>query len=318
MTLRSSTFLREQLQLRKAIERDRLTALGGEPDRQRDPLDYYAHRRAIAIIGDMESELAATPDAALEITFDGRDIHDGTIALRRLGSLIVPIGQTMRQTARDVAARDGDEAPPGGNLADIAEPVLAGTFPSSFGVRIVRAPVSEQGSLLNPTLFDRTADRVMEVFRVAEATPEPANVLEALSGLRYHALMGFLALARTMTLGGTSRLRWRGEEVVAVPPASSAAIVEALTNVTIEEETREVIGRLSGGDVRDQRFHLHVDHPEPGMPSDYRGGVESEVLARLRFDSLVIATIMVTATASDYLARPRETYVLTEIREMGT
>lgn len=55
---RSTKFLRTDLLLRKSVERRRLEALNGEPDRERDFFDYLQRKRNLNIIGQIEVELA--------------------------------------------------------------------------------------------------------------------------------------------------------------------------------------------------------------------------------------------------------------------
>lgn len=50
-------YLQGRLRLRRAIEAARLRAIGREPSLDDEPLDYYAHQRAMEVIAELESEL---------------------------------------------------------------------------------------------------------------------------------------------------------------------------------------------------------------------------------------------------------------------
>jgi hypothetical protein len=310
--------LQTQLLLRRSIERRRVERLGGEPSLEHEPLEYIEHQRALERIGELEAELAAITSDALDFEFEGVGVYDHGITMSRLGDLISPIGRTIRNIARDIATLNRDVTVPGQQIGRIAEPVLLETFQGSFGIRIVRSPVAEQPSLDGtPSLFDRTADRIISVFRSARDTREPITVLDTLSGFRSNAMRGVRDLAQALTSGGTTLLRWRGEEVIAITPGVAGVVFTALNASRIEDDQRDVTGELMGGDLADARFHIRAYDPRTGRERDYRGGVEPAAVPTLRsfaFGNSVTASLTVTTTDSEYFATPRETYVLTNIR----
>jgi hypothetical protein len=259
-------------------------------------------------------ELLAREDPILEIAFSGAGVYNNAITFMRLTSVAESIGQTMRWTAHDLAIYDGDEVPPG-RIDALAEPVLAGTFAGSFGLAIGRAPVEEQASLLVPSLFERTADKVVHVFRTARDTRDLPQVLRACDGLRSRAIAGFRKLGQAMTLSEDPTLiRWRNDELVAVTMPVASIVVEALSFTRDMEYDIPVVGTLEGGDLPDERFHIRT--VEDGRRTDYRGNVDTALLPMLRgltFGARVRATLSVTELDSEYMARPRRTYVLTAI-----
>jgi hypothetical protein len=221
--------------------------------------------------------------------------------------------------ARDQATIDGDAIDPNA-LAALAEPVLVETVKGSFGLRIARAPAIEQISFLRESLFNRTVDRLVEIFRVARDTTDPGTIARSFFVLRKNSVNGFQKLALVMAgASAPTRLRWRGEEVIAVTPATASMIVDALSAVHIEEDTMDVVGVLSGADVVDERFHLIEDAAEGQRPRHYRGNVDPEAVPALRtaFGSRARAKLTVVRTESDFLGRPRIAYVLSEVRPLG-
>jgi hypothetical protein len=319
--LRSSTFLREQLRLRKAVEARRLQAIGGEPTLEENPFDYYAHRRAQERIAEIQQDLAAAEGAGpLEFEFEGHDIYSHAIALRRFENLVRPLAKTLRWTAHDHAMLDGVELVPGTTITALAEPVLTGTFGGSFGVRVDRPPLPENLSLFG-SLFDRTAERVVTVFRTARDTDDPAEIVASVAGLRKRAIQGFQELALAITgAAAIARVRWQGAETIAVSSVTAAAVVDALSSIRMDEETITLVGTLTGGDVSDERFHLVVED-ESGRRRDVRGNVEPELVSQLKdihLGSRVQATVTVTYTESDLLGTTRPPmHVLTDIRLLG-
>lgn len=316
MTLRSSTFLRTQLLLRRQEERQRIEALGREPTIDGEPFDFYARRRGLQRIAVLQRDLARV-GPELDVSIEGPGVYRDSASFRRLTVLMDPLGQALRYTARDIFRVYGEELVPGVALDELAEPVFAGSFANgSFGIHVSRSPVGEQPTLFNDVpLFDRSVDTFLDVFRAARDEADPAPIIESVAGLRTFAVSGYKKLANVLSLSSsTTTLRWHSDEIIAVTPAIADMVDEALSTVSTHEETIRVIGTLTGSDMNDERFHVIVR--EPDRDRHYRGGVEADALAALKEitpDTRVRAEIVVHFTESDLLNKPRESYDLRSV-----
>jgi Trypsin len=77
-------------------------------------------------IGELRHALASVgPDLDVEIR--GHGVYGDSAAFRRLTTLMDPLGQAVRYTARDIFRAYGEETAPGVDLDELAEPVFAGS-----------------------------------------------------------------------------------------------------------------------------------------------------------------------------------------------
>jgi hypothetical protein len=250
-----------------------------------------------------------------EWEFNGLGVQDGVISMRRFEDLISPLGQTMRWTARDILFVEGlpetDAA-----VADLVEPVLVGTFAGSFGILLGRTSASEQLAF-EGSLFDRTVERVMAIFRAAATDDPQREVLNTLTGFRARTLNGLQHLSERLAEAGLpSVIRWQGESVLTVKPEQAAVVVAAITEATPHEEEVTVQARLEGADLDTGSFHLVVVRPDPERDRHYRGKAESSAssaLRGIRLGASVSATLVVLSVDSPILEQPKETFVLRQI-----
>lgn len=309
----SSSYLQKHLRLLDRAEQFRTEAIadsGGD-----DPgWDAHALRRTQREKAHLESLLAGAT-RQLEWSFSGKRVYGNTIAVNQLVHLLEPIGQTFRWTARDLIMLDGRSPATDAEISELIEPVVSGTGPGSFRVTLQRSPISEQMSLFEPSLFERVADKIVEVLRHARDGDESAVIVGSLSGFRSNTIGGFSKLARALsTVESDTRIQWGNDAVVVLTPPRAHMLAETLETVEAFEETRTVRGTLAGGDVDDERFHLVVY--EADGKRDYRGAAEATAVADLRqitYGALVEAEVLVIYTDSSLLASPKESYVLQSV-----
>lgn len=274
-----------------------------------EPHSLRLNRGAIAKLRQALAEVRGQ----LEWSFEGLGVYDHSIALARLSALVDPIGQTLRWTARDIDLIGPSVETP--DLTRLVEPVLTGTFGGSFGLKVSAPPVEEQTSLLERSLFERTADRLVAVFQAAQEQP-PEVVVGLLSDLRRNAIGGFQKLADRMAeAGAPTSVRWRGETVVTFLPADAARLAATISDVVPSEEQLRVRGTLVGGDTQSGEFHIVVRGPD-GRDVHYRGRAEQGVagtLAGISLEARVFATLVIYRLDSPLLPGPAERYVLIEI-----
>jgi hypothetical protein len=307
--MRSSTHLRREIALRRrALERqrelgDHLEGWGG-----------YAYRRAVDDLARAESDLARL-GGDLEWEFSGAGVReDGRISLKRFESILAPLAMTMRWTARDILFVEGMPQT-GATLEELVDPVFAGTFAGSFGIRLERNPVAEQGSFFAEPIFDRTAERVLDIYRAARGDDPIPDVLDTLNGLRKNTLTNMSRLSqRLVDAGRPAVIRWHGESVLTVTPEDAAVVVAAISDATPSEEVRTIDALLIGGDYASGTFHLRESLPQGDR--DLRGKAEPE--ARVALDGMVLnrrvrATLVVLTVDSPVLERPKETFLLRAI-----
>lgn len=311
MSLRSSKQLQTEISLREHIEElSRATA------EEEDPWSTYAAQSNRRELMRAKTDLAQV-EGGLEWAFEGTGVRGQVMAMNRLAPLIADLGQTLRWTARDILV---DEGAPLGIVErkEVVEPAVAGTFGGSFGIRIVASPTIEQMTLAG-TLFDRAATRVVDIFESAHADePEPA-ITEAIAGLRQRTIDGLKKLSSQLAEAGKpSRIRWQGRTIVTVTTSDATLLNEAISGVTVVEETVEVIGELVGGDYKAGQFHIEVaGDPEPKV---YRGKTEEgdvrTHLKGLELGTMVKVTLDVVETHSRFFEIPRETYVLRRVEPL--
>lgn len=316
MTIRSSDYLQTQLRLRTRLEELREQNLGDETLTPDSGWDYFERQRSYERIQELRQEIADVSDD-MEWVFDGRGVYGESIAMKRLQSLIEPLGQTMRWTGRDLIMAQGGVSA-GAPTTQLVEPVIVGTVSGSFGIRIARAPVAEQVTLFGGSIFDLTAAFVVGVFETARDNLDQHIIREELLGLRQNALAGFRKLAlRLAESGEPTRIRWQRDTVVAVDVRTAERLAETLGSVEAGAETRVLQGVLPGGDISDGRFHLVVETDEGTI--QYRGDVAEDVVDGLRaiqYGGRVEATVNVLFTDSPLREDPVEDYVLVDIHSL--
>jgi hypothetical protein len=316
MPMRSSDNLGREIELRRrALELQEALA-----DDHVQGWGQLEHQRKIAALHRVESELATVgPD--MDWAFNGPGISDGRITMRRFEYLFYPLIRTMRGTARDLLFVEGVH-PTDAAVNDLIDPVFAGTFVSSFGIRLSRSSASEQLSLLEAPLFDRTAERVLDVFRAARAGDPVPAVLDQLSGMRRNTLNSFRQLSERLVEGGwPATIRWRGQTIQTVRPEDASVVVAAITQATPKEDTITVRATLREADLDTGSFHLRQSLPGSERDRDYRGKAAPDARSALhgiRLGSEVIAVLAVLTMDSPVHARPRETFVLQSIEEAQT
>ena len=260
-------------------------------------------------------ELAAIQDE-LEWSFSGRGVYGSTISMKRLTSLISPIGQVLRSMARDVARVQG--RPATDNFGDLIEPVVTDTFSGSFGIRVGPAPVMEQLAL-EGSLFERTADQVVEVLSAAQAGDVEERVVALLAGLSKSTVNGFKALATQLVVAGEpTSVRWRGDTVVTISTAEAERLAAVLGQVDATDESITIVGILEGGDRTAGEFHIAAE--VEGRVARYKGKADPAAVAHLTGLALgasVVAQIRIDRQESPLFEKPRVNYVLEAIGRLG-
>lgn len=316
--LRPRQEIEAHLSFRHDREELRRQQSDGEPLALPQGWDYYEQLRNRQEVQRLRAELAEVGEG-LDWSFDGEGVYGHGITFARLRRVSDRLGRTLRWTGRDLYALEG-YPPQSTNPGVLAEPVVAGTFNGSFGLRVVGAPAAEQFQLDGTSLFDRTAQRVVDIFASAASTESDVGILEHVVGLRRRALKGLTDLATEVTESKrSSYIRWHGDVVVTISPNTAERLVRTLAEVTAREGTRNVVGTLLGGDLSEggERFHIVPRSREEDQPLHYRGGIDPTAVVALRRISLgstVEAQITVIYTESPLLPEPRESYILKEIR----
>lgn len=308
--LRSSERIQREIRLRS-----RIAALAAEAGADRDdPWDDYFLNQNTSGLAIARTELREV--GQLDWALDGVGVYGNAVALRRLAQIVGPLGQSLRRTARDVLFLEGGGTRvPGVDLGDLIEPVVTGTYAGSFGLKIAGSPVDEQLTF-DGSLFERSAARVVDVFRATLEQDAPGAVLSSLVGLRQRTLDGLKSLAHRLIEGGaTSEIRWMGGEPFRVLPSQAEVIEATIQDAEPTETTKSVVAVLELGSVSGQ-FHL-VEPQSAGKPIDYRGKVEEGAEADLNgipIGATVRALLVVLQLDSPLLDKPKPpTYLLREI-----
>ena len=307
--MRSSTHLRREVALRR-----RALELQREVGDHSEGWGKYAYHRAVVDLARAEVDLARL-SGNLEWEFSGAGIwDDGRISLKRFQSILIPLAMTMKWTARDILFVDGLPQSRA-TLDELTDPVFAGTFAGSFGIRLERNPVAEQTSLFQEPIFDRTAERLLEIYRAARGDDPIPDVLDTLNGLRKTTLTNVSRLSQRLAdAGRPAVIRWQGESVLTVTPEDAAVVVAAISDATPSEEVRTIDALLVGGDYESGTFHLRESRPDGDR--DLRGKAEPQARAALDGMALnrrVRASLVVLTVDSPVLERPKETFLLRAI-----
>jgi hypothetical protein len=306
---KSKSLLRQEISLRKELER---IQSGRKISSEWDRFEASQNRMMLA----RAQKFFAATGTDLDITVDGVGIYGHTISLGRLASVSEPLGRAFRWTGNDIAFVEGG-VDTRQNAKQLAEPVLAGTFGGSFGLRLSRAPIEEQGVLNQEPLFDRTAQRFIQIFLAAHDAEPATAIAEAVLGLRTTAVNALRDFAAQLgELGSPSIFQWREETVLTISASDARFISTTIGAVEPREETRTIRARLEGGDIDTGRFHL-IDEV---LDRHYRG--KSDPTAATRLNGLVLGTMVdavltVIVTDSPALDNPRESFVLREITPMN-
>lgn len=310
--MKSSRHLQREVSLRQEIDRLR-NEVGDDPE----GWDRYARRGNRGGLAAAQRELADISED-FEWTFDGTGVFDHGIAMNRLIELAEPLGQTLRWTARDLLQIEG-----GGenvtNTAELVEPLVTGMFAGSFGVRLSRPPIDEQLSMTQPTLFDRTVDRVLLILGATHDEEPEMAIFDALEGLRQTSLNGLEKLSRQLVEAGRStHVRWRRDILLTVSPRDALLLAETIASAEPAEEDITIVAELRGGDIDGT---VHLVEAVPNEPNrHYRGKTEPDATSALRgiaLGSMVRATLLVVTLTSDVLSKTKETYVLRQITPLG-
>lgn len=300
--LRTKEQLESEIRLRSHLDRLASEALEYDEDGWiASSKDSNARRLAEVV------ESSREVGDGFEWAFDGAGVYGSQITVQRLAEIADPLAQTMRWVANDLTFET--------TSVEQRDPVITGMFEGSFGLRIVRAPVPEQTTLDGSTSFDRSAERVLAIFRAAQ-TGDTDEVMESLTGLRTFALSGISKLSKTLAESDRPTwMRWRGSTVVTVTSESASAVSGLVDTVETTEDDIPVVGRLQGGDVEAGRFHL-VEDGSPAL--HYHGRVAEDVrLVGIEFGSRVRAAIHVVTTTSPLIDRPRESFTLKSVEQIG-
>ncbi len=252
-------------------------------------------------------------DGDFEWAFDGSGVYGTGMTLRRLAEVSEPLAQTLRWVSHDLSL--GDPYPFDLEWGDA---VVVGTFRGSFGIRLQRAPVAEQPTLDGRTVFDRAAERIVEVF-AASRLNEPASLLESVVGLRGTARSGLTNLSTV--LAAQSRptwIRWRGSTVVTVTADNAAFVADTLTTVSEVEHDETVVGRLHMGSDDNGQFYIASNEGTEAV-KHYRGKAADPALLRgVALGSMVRAELHVVEISSPRVERPRPTYTLNAITQVSS
>lgn len=305
--MRSTNSLQREISLRRTL--DEAIRAVEVPD-QWDRRARHANSRVLAELHDQLS----TSEGELEWAFAGIGVYDHKITLARLTELSGAMAQTLRWTARDLILLEGRPETP--DIGALVEPVVTGTFDGSFGLRVAAPPIPEQrGLFAEGSLFQRTADRIIAVFKATHAEDPEAEVVTLLTGLRRHAIAGFRNLSNTLAASGAPTwVRWRGETVVTVSTVDAELLFATLDQVVPTEEEVQVFGILEGADRDAGQFHIVV--PRATGDLHYRGKAEEGIageLTGLAIGSRVTATLVVLRLDSPFLLEPRQTYLLRHV-----
>lgn len=320
--LRSPDEIRFQMRMVQEAANLRRDVLGERVLTPDDGWDYWAAEDDADEMAELEAELAQV-GGDFDFTIDGAGVIGSAITFGRLNAFTVPLRGVFRWAARDIIAEQG--LPPTSATAwELVEPVLAETLPGSFRLRINRAPVDEQQSLFAETLFDQTAERILNVFRTIETSPDRADVIGTLRVFRRNTLSHLRAIANAVVEGGRpSQMRWRGGEPVTVSTGTAAELVRVLDDVDVDDDERTVVGTFVGGDIADDDFHIEGD-PEVagGRTTPFRGPATVGARAQMQAGGLVLgnrvrAVLTVTYTDSPFMEEPKESYSLVSIEKIG-
>ena len=197
--LKSGQHLRTELDLRVSIEELRAR-------RPSDTWDSYAREKNRRGTARTQTQLdALSPD--FEWFFDGLGVYGHRIAMRRLRNVTDPLGRSLRWIGRDLIFLEGgveSDSP----IRDLVEPLVSGMgIEGSFGIRLTRPFASEQTSLFQDPLFERTADRIISIFNAGKDVDHPATVLNAVAGLRRRSIAGLRDLSLALAAGGRPTAR---------------------------------------------------------------------------------------------------------------
>ncbi len=314
--MRSSHRLRRELALRESVDRRQ-----HETGDNAEGWGALAHDRNVREMDRIRGELAAG-GGDFEWAFDGRGVFgDKTIALSRLDQLSRPLATALRGIGKDLLNVEGPTQPKGTDLNVLAEPVVAGMFPSSFGIRLRAAPVAEQIGLFNTgaTLFERTARRTIEILRAARlSTDDPEPIFDSLRGFRKSTLNALERLSgQLIQQGAPTEVRWNGESVLIVRPEHAERLLATLHQSSVVETKRTLVGELYGGNIRANTFQLDpIDEDEP----DIHGTAEPDAVLAMQnitYGATVVATLRVIELHSSLLEEPKREHVLIDVQPIS-
>ena len=197
---------------------------------------------------------------------------------------------------------------------------LEALFPGSVGLSIdgpIAPATGEQMAAFEPTLYERSVERVIKVLKAAESDDVEATVLELAAGLSPEAINALRELVTTMVKAGApTRFAWRGfvnrtELLATVHPAQAMSLVDVLNAVTPATQMIIVEGEVVGLDRHDGSFHFR------SADKDFRGVVADGVMGQAKeaFELERTASAeLEEQTAVGVLRSSKPKYVLRSIR----
>ncbi len=306
--MRSLTAIRQEIRLRQQLDEAAQAAIDSETEW--DAVARQSNRRALKRLGQDLSDV----QGLFEWSFSGLGVYDHSITLTRLTDVCSALGQTMRWTARDLALLEG--RPVTSDFTALVEPVVTSTFDSSFGLRVAAPPIVEHPEMfLEGTLFERTTERVLAVFKAAASEDAAREVVTLLTGLRRNAIAGFKTLTQRLAeAGAPTSIRWRGDTVWTVSTSDAEVLFTTLSAVEPVEEELPITGVLVGGDSDAGQFHIVLRRVTGDR--HFRGKTEEGVdqqLEGLTLGTTVNAMLLVVRVDSPFMQEPKETYLLRRI-----
>lgn len=312
MPMRSLSHLRRELALRQSLERV-------YDVREPEPDGWARYAREGNQRGMRRAQLAiASASESLDWSFDSKGVVGNAIRMSHLQEIAGALGQALRGLGRDELLYEPQAMVPGVTVHQLTDPYVAATVPGSFQLRVVAPPVEEQLRIGMPTLFERSVDRLIAIFRAGGDDVGGEGLTDTLSGLRSATLNGIKNLAQIISEGSPSEVRWRGETLLAITPPSADRVAEAIREAAPVETSTTIRGELRASDL-DGAFRIVTATPT-GETRPYSGGVEPEIretLKSITLGSHVRAELKVTVFDAPFRDEPRETYVLSDIAEVS-
>lgn len=305
MTMRSRGQITREIALRR-----RISDLSRANHDSEEGWGTYASASNRQALARAESELSDIGE--LDWSFDGDGVHGHAIETRRLAELADGIHQTLHWTARDLIFLDGGRNPTNADLHTLAEPLVTGTFRSSFGLRMKGPAIGWEQLSFEGSLFDRTMEKLFSVFEAAQENDQEA-ILEHVAGLRSRSVDGWKKLAKLLAdADAPTTVRFHGTPLT-LHPSGAAILWATIQYVDPVETSKTVFGRLQGVDLDTGMFHL-IETTSAGAVH-YSGRAEPAVIDRLLGISIgvtpVRATVAVITTTSPVIDKPKLKYVLT-------
>lgn len=249
--------------------------------------------------------------ADLQVAFSGEPVFHHDIKAGFLGVFLSKAQSLLNALAQATEQKPTERGSIANNLVEDYRLLVAGTFPSSFGLRLRLHSTNELGRLrLSQT------EAVLDQFcTLIDPNLGQAELVKAVASQRVKT--HYYDLVETLSKEGAqmtvrTKARLKGVKINAQQARDRATWMDSLTESTA---TLPLDGILTGGSIATNRFELQVDE------EFYRGRISREAKAQMKDlklgEQVKAEVVETTFFAEEAIVEGQATYFLKSIVRVG-